>query len=182
MSTSRHCCWHLPQCPPRGAGVPPPGRRRAFRCTGSRSPTHTPPDRSLPRPQPSQATRQAGCESLLPLPSDRRPTAQLAPPGTRRSRGPGWGRSVLPMPEAVVGCAIHTEIPRLGAAAKGKRNDVVELQQEAGPAAPPAVRIDVAAAAAVAAPNLAPHRCRNVPGSTRPVGRLRTTSGRAGCL
>ena len=59
---------------------------------------------------------------------------------------------------------------------------MVELQQEAGPAAPPAVRIDVTAAAAVAAPHLAPHRCRNVPGSTRPVGRLRAAPGRAGCL
>ena len=86
------------------------------------------------------------------------------------------------MPEAVVGRTTEPQVPRLGAAAKRKGNDVVELQQEAGPAAPPAVRIDVTAAAAVAAPHLAPHRCRNVSGSTRPVGRLRATSGRAGCL
>ena len=81
-----------------------------------------------------------------------------------------------------MGRAANSEIPRLGAAAKREGNDVVELQQEAGPAAAPAVRIDVAAAAAVAAPHLAPHRCGNVAGSTRPAGRLRAAPGRAGCL
>ena len=81
-----------------------------------------------------------------------------------------------------MGSAANSEIPRLGAAAKREGNDVVELQQEAGPAAAPGVRIDVAATAAVAAPHLAPHPCRNVPRSTRPVGRLRTAPGRAGCL
>ena len=84
------------------------------------------------------------------------------------------------MPEAVVSSAIHTEISRLGAAAAREGNDVVELQQEAGPAAPPAVRIDVTAAATVAAPHLAPHGCGNVPGSALPVRRLRAASGRAG--
>ena len=60
------------------------------------------------------------------------------------------------MPETVVGRTADPQIPRLGAAAKGKGNDVVKLQQEAGPATPPAVRIDETAAASVAAPHLAP--------------------------
>ena len=57
---------------------------------------------------------------------------------------------------------------------------MVELQQEAGAAAPSAVRIDVTAAAAVAEPHLAPHGCGDVAGSARPVGLLRAASGAAG--
>ena len=81
-----------------------------------------------------------------------------------------------------MGRTMQPQVPRLSAAAEREGNDVVELQQEAGPAAPPAVRIDVTAAATVAAPHRAPHWCRNVAGSTHPVGRLRTACGRAGCL
>ena len=40
------------------------------------------------------------------------------------------------MPETVVGSAIQPQVPRLGAAAEREGNDVVELQQEAGPATP----------------------------------------------
>ena len=75
---------------------------------------------------------------------------------------------------------MNPEITRLRSTAHRDRNDVVELQEEPRTAAPPAVRIDVTAAATVAAPHFAPHWCRNVPGSTRPVGRLRAASGGAG--
>ena len=133
------------------------------------------------KPGRSHATATSRQQSLPRCPRiDARPPDSH--PGERRSRGRVWRRPVVPMPEAVMGRAANSEIPRLGAAAKREGNDVVELQQEAGPAAAPAVRIDVAAAAAVAAPHLAPHRCGNVAGSTRPAGRLRAARGRAGCL
>ena len=80
---------------------------------------------------------------------------------SRRARGVGVALSVA---VPVVRTAMQPQVPRLRTAAERERHDVVDLQPIARAAAPPAVRVDIAATTLVAPPHLPPHSYRDIPG------------------